>query len=144
VHDWRLQEEVLARHSALYACQILHGRTHVRGPYLLALRVADGLVNAQDQACGLSGAADCVQLHQARLPYEGLHVIPNALRAVNVDAVPTGAPCVLHPELVENVGRVQPGIVADLAWDNLQRLGERKHDELLLASDRQSMLSDVS
>jgi hypothetical protein len=43
--------------------------------------------------------------------------------------------CVLLSQLVENVGGVESGVVAQLAGDDLQRLGHRSDDQLLLAGD---------
>lgn len=99
-----------------------------------ALLVADGLVDAQDQAAGLGGGLQGVDLDQGGLPHEALQHVGGAL-VLEVDAGPGVALAVLDAQLVEDVGGVEAGVVAQLARDNLQRLGKRLDDGLLLVRD---------
>jgi hypothetical protein len=71
-----------------------------------------------------------------------LHVILHPLR-VDVNTRPNVAHGVPHAELVEHVRRIEPGVVADLAGDDLERLGEGADDELLLAFDRSGVVAEV-
>lgn len=48
-----------------------------------------------------------------------------------------------HSELVEHVGSVEPGVVADLSRDDLEGLCEGADDELLLAFDRAGVVAEV-
>mmetsp|Transcript_53172 Transcript_53172/g.137548 ORF Transcript_53172/g.137548 Transcript_53172/m.137548 type:complete len:485 (-) Transcript_53172:48-1502(-) len=49
----------------------------------------------------------------------------------------------LHAQLVENVGGVHAGVARDLARDDLEGLGVRRHQQLLLAVDRARVLAEV-
>ena len=54
---------------------------------------------------------------------------------VKVHTRPDVALAVLHTQAVEDVGRVETGVVAQLAGHHLQGLGERLHDSLLFVGD---------
>lgn len=71
-----------------------------------------------------------------------LHVVLDAL-AFNVDTGPNVAHGMPHAELVEDIRRIEPGVVANLARDDLERLGESADDKLLLALDRPRVRSEV-
>ena len=49
----------------------------------------------------------------------------------------------LLPELVENVGGVEAGVVAQLPGDDLEGLGHGADDELLLAGDGAGVVAQV-
>ena len=49
----------------------------------------------------------------------------------------------LLPELVENVGGVEAGVVAKLPGDDLQGLGHGANDELLLAGDGAGVVAQI-
>ena len=112
------------------------------GPTHLALRIPDRLVHTQDHARGVDSAAQRVGLDQCRLPHKLLHVVLHAL-AINVHACPDVALRMSHPQLVEQVSGVQTSVVADLTGDDLEGLGHRADDELLLAHDRTRVSAQV-
>ena len=93
--------------------------------------LTDSLVNAQNQTSGLDGRLNGVNLDQARFPDKGGHVIPDAF-VVKVHTSPRVALVMFHPEAVQNVRSVKACIVAQLSGDNLQSLGKRLHNGLLL------------
>ena len=49
----------------------------------------------------------------------------------------------LLPEFVEHVGGVEPGVVAQLPGDDLERLGHGSDDQLLLAGDRARVITEI-
>lgn len=92
------------------------------------------LIHTHDQTPGLHGRLDRIHLHQTRLPHKRRHVIPHAF-VVEVDPRPHVTFAVLHPQLGEDVGGVEAGVVAELARDDLEGFGEGFDDGLLLARD---------
>ena len=51
--------------------------------------------------------------------------------------------CHLRSKLVQDVSGVETGVVADLAGNDLESLGEGDHDQLQLARDRKGVLANV-
>ena len=120
------------------------GRPHdLTRTHLLALRVPDRLVYAQDQTGSLDGTADGVDLDERGFPHKLFHIVGHVF-TLDVDPGPEISLSVPHPELVQTVGRVEPGIVTDLTGDDLKRLGHGADDELLLAHDRPRVIPQVS
>eukprot|EP00047_Mylnosiga_fluctuans_P001742 m.221713 g.221713 ORF g.221713 m.221713 type:complete len:557 (-) comp10637_c0_seq1:26-1696(-) len=97
-------------------------------------RVLDRLVNGQQQNSCLSRSRQSVDLDNGRLPDSGDEVVGNIL-GEDVDTKPGAALRVLLAQAVQHVGRVQAGIVAQLARDHLERLGVRADQQLLLAGN---------
>lgn len=110
------------------------GRQLTGGLWLRALLVSDGLVNAEDQAAGLGGGLEGVDLDQSRLPDEALNHVGDAL-ILEINTGPCCALAVLHAQLVEDVGGVEASIVAQLAGNHLESLGKGLDDGLLLVLD---------
>jgi hypothetical protein len=108
----------------------------------LALRVPDSLIDTEDQACGLNGTAESVDLDETGLPDEALHVVLHTFR-LNVDTSPSIALSVTHPELVQDIGRVEAGVVTDLTRNDFESLGDGTDDELLLAVDGTRVITKV-
>ena len=96
--------------------------------------LTDRLVHTQNQAGGLHGSLDGIDLDQAGLPHKSNHVVPHTL-IVKVHAGPHIALAVLHPQPVQNVRGVEARIVAKLTRDHLQRLGKGLDHSLLLVRD---------
>jgi hypothetical protein len=94
----------------------------------------DCLVNAQDQACRLRCCLQSVDLDQTRLPDEPLHVVRYAL-CCKVDTSPDVALLVFYAESVENVRRVDTGVIAELPGNDLEGLCKRLDNRLLLMRD---------
>lgn len=111
--------------------------------YRFALRISDCLIDTKDQARRLGGAADRVYFHQARFPYKRFHVVADALRPVYVHAIPLRTVGVLHAQLVQYVRGIDTGVVADLTRNDLERLGERRHDKLELSGNGKGMFAYV-
>mmetsp|Transcript_1025 Transcript_1025/g.3241 ORF Transcript_1025/g.3241 Transcript_1025/m.3241 type:complete len:391 (+) Transcript_1025:163-1335(+) len=99
---------------------------------LLGRRVAHRLVHGEDEAGRLGGGRERVALHHSRLPHKRLHRVAHAVLD-NVDAVPLLPVRVLHPQLVEHIGRVHPRVGRDLPRDHLEALGVGADEQLLLA-----------
>lgn len=95
------------------------------------MSLTDCLVHTQDQASGLNGSLDGVDLNQTGLPHESNHVITDTL-VVKVDTGPDVALAVLHTQAVQNIGGIEAGVVAELAGDNLKSLGKGLDNGLLL------------
>lgn len=110
------------------------GRQLAGGLWLRALLVSDGLVDAENQAAGLGGGLEGIDLDQGRLPNEALNHVGDAL-VLEVDTGPGGALAVLHAQLIQDVGGIEAGIVAQLAGDHLESLGKSLDDGLLLVLD---------
>lgn len=113
------------------------GQGFAGGLGLSGLLVADGFVDAEDEAGGLDGGLDGVDLDEGGFPDEGVHHIGDALVVAGgeVDAGPDAALAVLDAQLVEDVGGVEARVVAQLARDHLERLRERLDHRLLLVGD---------
>lgn len=86
---------------------------HLRGVAAPALRALDRLVDRENEASRLAGRGQSVDLDDCRLPDAALQVVGDVL-VVYVNAVPAFARVMLLPELVENVGRVEARVVAQL------------------------------
>jgi len=71
--------------------------------HLLALRIADCLVNTQDEAGGFRRAANRINFHQTRLPDKSLHVIADTSGAIDINAEPFAIGGVLHTQLVQDI-----------------------------------------
>lgn len=97
-------------------------------------KLTDGFVNTQDQATGLGGGEDSVDLDKTWLPDKGSHVIPHAF-IVKVNTGPDVALPVLDTQPVEDVGGIETGVVAELSWNDFECLGESLDDALLLVGD---------
>lgn len=110
--------------------------------HLITLRVPHRLIHTQDQRRRLDSTTQRIRLDERGFPHKLFEIITDAL-GLDVDAGPDVALGVLHPELVEDVGRVEAGIVADLSGDDFERFGEGADDELLLAHDCARVLSEV-
>mmetsp|Transcript_1370 Transcript_1370/g.4189 ORF Transcript_1370/g.4189 Transcript_1370/m.4189 type:complete len:606 (+) Transcript_1370:131-1948(+) len=113
----------------------------VRGAGVLRPRVADRLVDAEDDARGLRGRRQRVGLVEGRLPDLTDHGVDDALD-VAVDAEPR-APglVVLVAQRRQHVRRVKAAVDGQLARHDLQRLGEGEDDELVLAGDAERRLA---
>ena len=96
--------------------------------------LTDRLVDAENQACSLDCGLDRVDLDQARLPDKCRHVVPDSF-VVKVHAGPDIALAVFHAQSVQDVRGIEAGIVAQLARDHFQGLGERLDHCLLLMGD---------
>lgn len=137
-----------------------------------AARVLDGLVYGQDEAGGLRRGRQGVDAHDGRLPDAGGEVVGDVL-VVDVHAVPHTALqrrpqvsskvltrhmtitasascplpsphlCVFGSQLVEDVGGVEARVVAQLPGDDLQGLGVRSDEQLLLSRDGPGIVAQV-
>lgn len=122
-----------------------HGRSNWSIRLALALsrsRRFNRLVDAQYKTRSLGRSRDRVDLDNGRLPHGGRVVVGNVL-AVNVHAVPETALGVLLTQLVEYVGGIEAGVLAQLTRYDLERARQRRHDHLLLARDRSRIVAQV-
>jgi hypothetical protein len=139
-----------------------HRRHAHAGLALPRPRVLHRLVHGQDEARGLGGSRDRIDLHHRRLQNARGEVVGDVL-AVDVDSVPSVALhcnhaniyqcqakgeiisylCVLLTKLIENVGGIEAGVIAELPWDDLESLGHGCDDELLLASNGPRMIPEI-
>ena len=101
---------------------------------MLTLLIPNRLVHAQDQAAGLHRRLDGIDLDETWLPHECVHVVPHAL-VVEIYPRPDIAFAMLHAQPVEDVGRVEAGIVTQLTGDDLERFGKGFDDRLLPVGD---------
>ena len=88
--------------------------------YCFALGIPDSLIYTDDETSRLHSTTDRVDFYEAWLPDERLHVVPDALRAVNIDTKPSFAVGVFHTKLIQNIGGVETSVVTDLARDNFE------------------------
>ena len=100
----------------------------------------DRLVDAQYETGGLGGSRDRVDLDDGGLPHGRLEVVGDVL-VVDVDAVPEAALGVLLTQLVEYVGGVEAGVLAQLARYDLEGARQRRYDHLLLAGNGARVLA---
>jgi hypothetical protein len=96
----------------------------------------------QQQTSGLRGSRDSVRFDDSRLPHAGLEVVRNVL-VENVHTVPDAVLSVLLAQLVQDVGGVEAGIVAQLPRNHLEGLGHSADDELLLAGDGAAVVAKI-
>jgi hypothetical protein len=83
-----------------------------------ASRVSHGFVHGENQARRFGGGVQGVDFHQARFPDEAFVRVADAT-SVDIDAeIRPVIARVLLSELVQHVGRVVPGIVAELSRDD--------------------------
>mmetsp|Transcript_40927 Transcript_40927/g.92111 ORF Transcript_40927/g.92111 Transcript_40927/m.92111 type:complete len:324 (+) Transcript_40927:144-1115(+) len=116
---------------------LLRGHAARRRPGLLRLRVPHRLVDREDDARRLGRGRVRVDLIDGGLPDVGDHGVGGPL-GVEVHPHPLALPPrqgVLGPQLLQHVGRVEPGVLAELPGDHLEGLGEGVDDVLLLARD---------
>ena len=116
------------------------------GLLLLGLGVADGLVNREDGAGGLSGGGEHVDSHDLGFP-DKLLVKVGDFTVQNVNTNPDvliPLDVVLHAELVKNVSGVHSGVFSELLGDGLEGLGVAVHNELGLALDGADVLAQVA
>lgn len=126
-----------AGHAASTSSQSALGRAGWQltgGLWLRALLISDGLVDAENQAAGLGGGLEGVDLDQSRLPDKALNHVGDTF-VLEINTGPGCALAVLHAQFVEDIGGVEAGIVAQLAGDDLQSLGKGLDDGLLLVLD---------
>jgi len=112
--------------------------------YGFALGISDSLVHGNDQTRSLHCATNRVDLDQTGLPDKCFQIVTDAIGSININTDPFLAARVSHTKLVQDVGRVKAGIIADLPGYNLECLCERDLDELKLSRDRKRMLSHIS
>jgi hypothetical protein len=105
-----------------------------RGLRLSTLLVADCLIDTENKTAGLGSGLESVNLDKSRLPDESLHHVGNTF-ILEVDTSPCLALAVLDTELVEDVGSIEASVVAKLAGNDLEGLGERLDDGLLFVRD---------
>lgn len=96
--------------------------------------LTDRLVHTQNQASSLHGGLDGINLDQTGLPHKGGHVIADTF-VVKVHTSPDIVLAVLYAQTVENVCGVETSVVAKLAGNDLQGLGKRLDNGLLLVGD---------
>lgn len=116
--------------------RIAKNTTHLRA------RVGNSLVHTQHHARRLGRTLQRIDLDQSRLPHKLLHVVGHSI-ILDVDSSPPLTASVEHAQLVEHVGSVNAGVVADLTGDDLERFGEGGDDELLLALDGARGVAEV-
>mmetsp|Transcript_21095 Transcript_21095/g.48316 ORF Transcript_21095/g.48316 Transcript_21095/m.48316 type:complete len:391 (-) Transcript_21095:564-1736(-) len=132
-----------AAHLAERAAALLsHALAVVRAVGLLGGGVLHRLVDRQDEARRLARGEQRVALHHRRLPHEALEGVAHAVLD-DVDAEPLVPLRVLHPQLVEHIGRVDPRVGRHLPRDHLERLGEGGDHQLRLAEDGARVVAQV-
>lgn len=97
-------------------------------------KLTNGFIHAQNQTTRFHRRLNRIHLHERRLPHKRVQIIPHAF-IVKVDARPDIPLAVFHPQLRQNISRVEARIVAELPGDDLERFGKRFHNRLLLPRD---------
>lgn len=147
----KLPDQGFARSTNKTSTSVLDGRAkggeENRETHPFTLRIPDGFIHTKHQTRRFRGTPDRINLHQRRFPNERLHIIPHRL-PIDVHAIPYlfqrgVAPGVGFAEAVEDVGRVESGVVAYLTRDDFESFGEGGEDELLFAWDLQCVRADV-
>merc|ERR1740137_95002 len=115
--------------------------THLLLP-LSTTGVLNCLVNAEQQASGLRCRSDGISFDDGWFPNTSSEIISDIL-IKDIYTVPQTVTSVLLSQLIQDIGRVKPCVVAELPGDHLKRLGHGTNNELLLASDSPAVVSEV-
>merc|ERR1719483_574703 len=115
--------------------------THLLLP-LSTTGVLNCLVNAEQQASGLRCRSDGISFDDGWFPNTSSEIISDIL-IKDIYTVPQTVTSVLLSQLIQDIGRVKPCVVAELSGDHLKRLGHGTNNELLLASDSPAVVSEV-
>lgn len=101
---------------------------------LLARLILNRFINTQNQTASLHGGLNSINLNETRFPNKSLHVIPYTF-VIEVYAGPDIALAMLDSQAVEDVCRIETGVVAELAGDDFEGFGEGFDNGLLFVGD---------
>lgn len=117
----------------------LHWSIVFRG---FGFRIANCFVECQHHAGRLSGRRDRIRLHKSRLPHARLEIVGNVL-IEDIHATPNLALSVLLTQLVQDIGRIEAGVLTQLSRDNLESPGHGPNELLVSALDIAGVVAQV-